>query len=31
MTFETPFLRSKYGSGNVHLRYGDETLNLDSR
>jgi len=31
MTFETPFLSSEYGSGKVHLHYGDETLNLDFR
>lgn len=29
MTFDSPYLRSKYRSGKVHIEYGGEVLNLN--
>jgi hypothetical protein len=29
MTFDSPFLKSKYKSGEVHIQYGNEVLNLN--
>jgi len=29
MTFDSPYLKSKYKSGKVKIQYGDEVLNLD--
>jgi hypothetical protein len=29
MTFDSPYIRSKYGSGKIRIEYGGETLNLD--
>jgi hypothetical protein len=29
MTFDSPYLKSEYKSGKIHIEYGGETLNLD--
>jgi len=29
LTFNSPFIRSEYGSGKIHIEYDGETLDLD--
>jgi hypothetical protein len=29
MTFDSPYIQSEYGTGKIHIKYGDETLDLD--
>jgi hypothetical protein len=29
MTFESPYLKSKYGSGKIHIAYDGDKLDLD--